>query len=69
MLCVPHLATNIISMYQMAHSGASKRVTFTPNADEISKESTSQVTTVTMLCSTSYYCYYVVFNLFLDVLP
>ena len=40
-LFVPDLAANIISMYQMTHSGASKRVTFTPNADEISKISTS----------------------------
>ena len=32
---VPDLVLNLLSMYQMTHTGESKRVTFTPNAMEI----------------------------------
>ena len=34
-LFVPDLAANILSLYQMTHTGEFKRVTFTPNAMEI----------------------------------
>ena len=35
-LFVHDLATNLLSVYQMTHTSESKRVTFTPNAMEIS---------------------------------
>ena len=34
-LFVPNLAENLLSVYQMKHTGESKRVTFTPNAMDI----------------------------------
>ena len=46
MLFVLDLAANLLSVYQMTHTGATKRVKFTPNAVEISEISTSQVVAV-----------------------
>ena len=36
-LYVPSLASNILSVYQMTHTGVPKRVTFSPNDVEISE--------------------------------
>ena len=40
---VPELAVNLILVYQMTHTGESKRVTFTPDSMEIEKISTNKV--------------------------
>ena len=36
-LYVPNLAANLLSVYQMTHTGDPKRVNFTPNMVEISE--------------------------------
>ena len=45
-LCVPNLATNLLSIYQMTHTGKAKRVTFTQNDVDISEISIGQVVVV-----------------------
>ena len=40
------LAVNLLLVYQMTHTGESKRVTFTPNVVEISEISIGQVVAV-----------------------
>ena len=45
-LCVPNLATNLLSVYQMTHTGKAKRVTFTQNDVDISEISIGQVVVV-----------------------
>ena len=36
-LCVPSLASNLLSVYQMTHTGVPKRVSFIPNDVEITE--------------------------------
>ena len=43
MLYVPYLATNLLPVYQMTHTGEEKRVTFTPDMVEIAEISIDQV--------------------------
>ena len=42
-LYVPDLEANMLSVYQMKHTGESKRVTFTPYEVEIAKISSNKV--------------------------
>ena len=42
-LYVPELAVNLLSIYQITHTGESKRVTFTTNVVEIAEISSNQV--------------------------
>ena len=42
-LFVPVLAANLLSMYQMTHTGQAKRVTFTPDEVEIAEISSNKV--------------------------
>ena len=45
-LFVPNIEVNLLSLHQMTQSGESKRVTFTPNAVEISEISIGLVMVV-----------------------
>ena len=40
---VPDLEVNLLSVYQMKHTGEAKRVTFTPDTVEIAEISTNKV--------------------------
>ena len=42
-LFVPYIITNLLLVYQMTHTGESKRVTFTPKAGGIAEISTGKV--------------------------
>ena len=42
-LCVPSLAANLLSIYQMTHTGSTKRVIFGPDSTEISYISTRNI--------------------------
>ena len=45
-LFVPNIAVNLLSVYQMTHTGTTNRVTFTKNVVEISEVSVGQVVAV-----------------------